>query len=81
MYTQSVALTTSAVDLARTIHIDHLGVGATDFEIDNAAKNQLIQSGWDSTLTHLQACGMDTNAWGTPTLLDESQQKTSKVLS
>lgn len=81
MYTQSVALTTSAVDLARTIHIDHLGVGATDFEIDSATKNQLIQSGWDSTLAFLQAYGMDTNAWGRPTLLDESQPKTSKVLS
>ncbi len=80
MYTQSVALTTSAVDLARTIHIDHLGIGATDFEIDNATKNKLIQSGWDSTLTFLQAYGMDTNDWGTPTLLDEGQHP-SKILS
>ena len=80
MYTQSVALTKSAVDVARTINIDHLGVGATDFEIDNATKNNLIQSGWDATRAFLQEQGMDTNDWGMPTLLDESDS-TARVLS
>ena len=80
MYTQSVALTKSAADVARTIDIDHLGVGATDFEIDNVTKNKLIQSGWDTTLGFLQQHGMDTNGWGMPTLLDESQS-TSRELS
>lgn len=80
MYTQSVALTKSAADVARTIDIDHLGVGATDFEIDTATKNKLIQSGWDTTLAFLQQHGMDTSGWGMPTLLDESR-KASKVLS
>jgi len=80
MYTQSVALTKSAVDVARTIDIDHLGVGATDFEIDNATKNKLIQSGWDATLAFLQQQGMDATGWGMPTLLDENES-TSKVLS
>ena len=80
MYTQSVALERSAVDLARTVHIDHLGVGATDFEIDPATKNQLIQSGWDATLAFLQQQGIETKDWGMPTLLDESD-KSSSVLS
>ena len=80
MYTQSVALTKSAVDVARTINIDHLGVGATDFEIDNATKNNLIQSGWDATRAFLQEQGMDRNDWGMPTLLDESDS-TARVLS
>lgn len=80
LYTQSVALTKSAVDVARTIDIDHLGVGATDFEIDNTTKNKLIQSGWDATLAFLQQQGMDTNDWGMPTLMGESQRST-KVLS
>ena len=80
MYTQSVALTRSAADVARTINVDHLGVGATDFEIDNTTKNKLIQSGWDATLAFLQQLGMDTNGWGMPTLMDEGQT-TSKVLS
>lgn len=71
LYTQSVALTKSAVDVARTIDIDHLGVGATDFEIDNATKNKLIQSGWDATLNFLQKQGMNTNDWGMPTLMGE----------
>lgn len=80
LYTQNVALTKSAVDVARTINIDHLGVGATDFEIDNATKNKLIQSGWDATLAFLQQQGVNTISWGIPTLLDESQN-TSSVLS
>lgn len=80
LYTQSVALAKSAVEVARTIDIDHLGVGATDFEIDNATKNKLIQSGWDATLTFLQKQGMNTNDWGMPTLMGESQRST-KVLS
>lgn len=80
MYTQSVALTRSAADVARTVDIDHLGVEATDFEIDNATKNKLIQSGWDATLAFLQRQGMNTNGWGMPTSLDESQ-RSSKVLS
>ena len=80
MYTQSVALTRSAADIARTINIDHLGVGATDFEIDNTTKNKLIQSGWDNTLAFLQQEGINIDDWGTPTLLDENQ-KTSRVLS
>ncbi len=80
MYTQSVALTRSVMDVARTINVDHLGVGATDFEIDNLTKNKLIQSGWDATLAFLQQQGMDTTGWGMPTLLDESQSS-SKVLS
>jgi NTE family protein len=80
LYTQTVALTKSAVDIARTINIDHLGVGATEFEIDTATKNKLIQSGWDTTLAFLQQQGIDTSNWGMPTLLDENQG-TSKVLS
>ena len=80
MYTQSVALKRSAADLARTVHIDHLGVEATHFEIDNATKNKLIQSGWDATLAFLQVQGMDVAGWGTPTLLDENQGS-AKVLS
>lgn len=71
MYTQDVALKRSALDLARTIHVDHLGVGATDFEIDTPTKNKLIQSGWDATLAFLQQHGMHINGWGKPTLLDE----------
>ncbi len=81
MYTQSVALTKSAADVARTVNVDYLGVGATDFEIDNATKNKLIQSGWDATLAFLQQQGIDTNGWGIPTLLDEESQETSRVLS
>ncbi len=80
LYTQSVALAKSAADIARTIHVDHLGVGATDFEIDNTTKNKLIQSGWDATLAFLQKQGMNTNDWGMPTLMGESQRST-KVLS
>ena len=72
MYTQSVALTKSAADIARTINIDHLGVGATAFEIDTTTKNKLIQSGWDSTLAFLQQHGMNTDTWGMPTLLGDS---------
>lgn len=74
MYTQSVALTRNSVDVARTITIDHLGVGATEFEIENATKNELIQSGWDTTLDFLQQQGVDTNDWVGPTLLEEENQ-------
>ena len=80
MYTQSVALTKSAADVARTVNVDYLGVGATDFEMITLLKNKLIQSGWDHTLAFLQQQGIDTNGWGMPTLLDESQM-TSRVLS
>lgn len=80
MYTQGVALTRSAADVARTVNVDHLGIGATDFEIDSLTKNRLIQSGWDATLAFLEAHGMDSSDWGRPTLLDESQGK-SRVLS
>ena len=79
MYTQDVALKRSALDLARTIHIDHLGVGATDFEIDNPTKNKLIQSGWDTTLAFLQQQGMNTEGWGMPTLLEESQDSSGEL--
>ncbi|MEL6720019.1 MAG: patatin-like phospholipase family protein, partial [Bacteroidota bacterium] len=79
MDTQNVALTKSSFDVARTVHIDHLGVGATDFEIDTTTKNKLIQSGWDATLAFLQQQGMNKEEWGRPTLLDENQSD-SKVL-
>jgi hypothetical protein len=73
METQSVAFTKSAFDVARTISIDHLGIGSTDFEIDTATKNKLIQSGWDATLAFLQQQGMNINEWGMPTLVDENE--------
>lgn len=73
METQSVAFTKNAFDVARTISIDHLGVGSTDFEIDTTTKNQLIQSGWDATLAFLQQQGMNINEWGMPTLVDENE--------
>ncbi|MEO0897333.1 MAG: patatin-like phospholipase family protein [Bacteroidota bacterium] len=80
LYTQIVALEKSVTDSNRTVTIDHLGVGATDFEIDRATKNKLLQSGWDITVAFLQKQGIDTSAFGSPTLLDEDEEQ-SRVLS
>jgi len=41
-------------DWQRTIYIDTLGVGTTDFGLDDAKKNALLQSGRDSTTKYFQ---------------------------
>lgn len=41
-------------DWKRTIYIDTLGVGTTDFDISDAKKEALIQSGYDMTERYLQ---------------------------
>jgi NTE family protein len=73
MYTQSVAIKNSAADLLRTVNIDHLGVSSTDFEIETATKNKLLQSGWDAVVAYLQKQGVDTSDWAGPTLLSENR--------
>lgn len=39
-------------DWARTVYIDTLGVGTTDFDLDDAKKKALIKSGKDNTLKY-----------------------------
>lgn len=41
-------------DWQRTIYIDTLGVGTTDFGLDDAKKNALLQSGRDNTTKYFQ---------------------------
>jgi NTE family protein len=41
-------------DWHRTVYIDTLGVQTTDFDIDDATKEKLIQSGYDHTKAYFE---------------------------
>lgn len=41
-------------DWARTVYVDTLGVGTTDFDLDDAKKEQLIESGRKGTLKYFE---------------------------
>ena len=50
----SERLTKTSVDWSRTISIDTLGVGATDFDIDKTTKEKLVQSGYYTTMEFMK---------------------------
>ncbi|MEZ4894270.1 MAG: hypothetical protein R2778_14800, partial [Saprospiraceae bacterium] len=49
---QVVDLSSDEKELNRVIRINDLGISATDFDLTDKQKQELVQSGWDATKKH-----------------------------